>query len=347
VGPGGPFQREALADHGMQASGRRLGQGGAGQLDQLGGVGPEPADHGHPAGGRLLVRDGREGAAGGAEAAEPATLTQQWEGGGGDRPAHAVEGHVHAADLGPHPVRPARLQVVDAQAGAQPSGQLHLARAAGGGHHPGAGADGELDEQAAHAARRGLDQDGLAGPHLRRPRQPHRGAAVGQQRHGLGQPQALRDRDQAGGVHRHALRVAARPAGAGDHGDADQRPVHVPAHRGDPAADAVAEDRRQPRGHGGVGRPAGPDLGLDEGDAGERHLDDRLAGAREGIGQVRGDQGRGRPEVAQHHGSHRLDPLTRSPHHRDGWRVGVSQIAFALAPAEPRCYSRHRLSDGD
>src|SRR5215211_7418046 len=78
------------------------------------------------------------------------------------------------------------------------------------------------------------------------------------------------------GVHRGALGVAARTAGARNHPLAYQSFVGLHADRRDHAADAVTRDHRQLR----LERPetARTEHGLHEGDVGERHLDQRLSG---------------------------------------------------------------------
>ena len=137
-----------------------------------------------------------------------------------DRAADAVEDDVDRAGLR----RPAGLRVVDGVVGAEAARELGLALAARRRDDARAGAGRELHEQAADAAGRGLDEDGLAGLDLRRLEEHERRAAVGEQRDGVGELEAVGDLDEQVRVGERALRVAAAPAGRRDDAPADAAP---------------------------------------------------------------------------------------------------------------------------
>ena len=124
-----------------------------------------------------------------AEAREPPAGADELEGLAGDRAADAVEDDVDRAGLR----RPAGLRVVDGVLGAEAARELGLALAACGCDDARAGARGELHEQAPDAAGRGLDEDGLARLDLRRFEEHERRAAVGEQRDGVGELEAVGD----------------------------------------------------------------------------------------------------------------------------------------------------------
>ena len=148
-----------------------------------------------------------------AEAHHPAARVEQLEGRAGDRAADAVEDDVHSADRRADPVGPGRLAVVDRDVGAELPRELDLALTAGRRDDGGAGRPRELDQQRADAAGCRLDQHPLtaADPGLRD--EHRRRSPVGQQRDRVVERQAVRHRDEPGGVHRDALGVPARAAG--------------------------------------------------------------------------------------------------------------------------------------
>ncbi len=131
---------------------------------------------------------------------------------------------------------------------------------------------GQLDQKAAETARGGLHEDPLARLDLGLPEQQECRTAVGQQRDRVLEVEAGRNRHHLVGPGQGAFGVAALPAGGGHHGRTDQGGVPTRSHGGDAAAHAVAGDAGERwTAEGAVARAH---LGLDEGDARVRHIDE-------------------------------------------------------------------------
>ena len=155
----------------------------------------------------------------------------------------------------------------------------------GPGRRPGRPRCGELHEQRAHPARRGLDQDGVATPGPGQFREAERGPAVGEQRGRVPQPSPSGTSTSpvtAAAASRRSRRPCRRawprPAAPAGRARLARRPVitvpPTPLPRMAGSAGSIAL----------LGAPARPDLRLDEGDAGVSNADDHLclAGRRAG-----------------------------------------------------------------
>ena len=131
-----------------------------------GGARPLPCTQRDPGVGGGLRRDRGERPAGHAEAREAPAGANELERLPRDRAADAVEDDVDRAGVG----RPAGPRVVDRPVGAEPACEPRLALAARGRDDARARTGRELDEEAADAAGRGLDEHRLALLHGGRPR---------------------------------------------------------------------------------------------------------------------------------------------------------------------------------
>jgi hypothetical protein len=171
--------------------------------------------------------------------------------------------------------------VVDGVCGARSGRQRRLLRRGDRRQHAPAGRHGELGGEQADAARARGQQDVVPRPHLEGgPHEVVRGDALQRQGGGSREVQAVRDGDDARGVHRHQLGVRAR-SGVPRHAVADREAAHVRADRLHGAGTLGADDV-------GVlhGVHPGAAVDVDEVDARRGDADQDLAGTGCGVGEL-------------------------------------------------------------
>ena len=230
------------------------------------------------------------------------------------------------------------VAVADRPVGAQRLAQLELLRRAGGGEHPRAERLGELDREAADAARAAVHEQGLvrlqAGDH------EHVGPdRAGHLREGRGalDVHAGRQRHHLPGGHGHLLGV---PPGREEraHLVAHLMALDALADRADPARALEAEHV------GGALRRRVEALPLQRVGAVDRagdDVDDDLARTRLGVGQLGDGQGLGTTRVGCDDGTHARHPTRGAGH------VAVGQTSTSRTASTSSSSSSCSSSSGD
>ena len=173
------------------------------------------------------------------------------------------------------------LAVEDDVVGAERPSALGLLRRTDGGDHRGAAQPGELHQQTADAAGRGMHQAGRAFLQL----EGRMGEVVGRQslqhqRRGRTEVQRVGHAHELGGRDDRVFREAAADDAPRD-AVADRQPGDTGAQRRDPAGTLHAERHRQRIAVGvGLGVAAEPEMDVDEVETGDLEPDEGLAGAR-------------------------------------------------------------------